>query len=177
MVTFNEAIHEAMSLGYIPAQVVARLPGTPLYIHQHGIQEITTPSVAAWKKYRFLDQFQKVLPDPITRMIQTSDGLRGFTIFSILISDGDNLLALKFILKESRCMLFVQNAQIPSLIEKLRMPGQEIPVSNRCFSICPVPNEIPIQAEGMLKISEILWISTLHFIYSVCEDKDTYQSA
>lgn len=166
-----------MSLGYIPAQVVARLPGTPLYIHQHGKQEITTPSVAAWKKYRFLDQFQKVLPDPITRTIQTSDGLRGFTISSVLISDGDNLLALKFIMKETRCMLFVQNTQISSLIEKLRTPGQEIPVSNRCFSICPIPNEIPIQAVGMVRIAEILWISTLHFIYSICEDKDTYRPA
>ncbi|NCD34564.1 MAG: hypothetical protein EOL87_14260 [Spartobacteria bacterium] len=174
MITFGHAIDEAMRLGYISPQVVARLPGTPIYIHHHGKQEISAPSVEAWKGYRFLDQFQKVLPSPITRTVQTSDGLLNFTVSSILVSDGDNLVAFKFMTKEDRCLLIVQNAQISSLIDKLRVPGQNIQVNNRGFSISPVPNEIPIQAEPMHKIVKILWITTLHFIYSICEETDSY---
>ena len=177
MITFEMAVNEAMRLGHISPDIISHLPNAPLYIYRYGKQDMTMPSAEAWQKYSYFEQFQKVLPAPITRTIQTSDSLRGYSIASILVSDGDILGAYKFMLKDQQCILFLQSAHIPSLIARLRVRGQGIDVNNKCFSISPVPNELPIREEPLRNAARILWITTLHFIYTACEEKNDYELA
>lgn len=177
MMTFDMAVNEAMRLGHIPPRIVSHLSNAPLYIYKYGKHDMTMPSAEAWQKYTCFDQFQKVLPSPIIRTVQTSDSLRGYSIASILVSDGDILGAYKFMLKDQQCILFLQSAYIPSLIAKLRAPGQGIDINNKCFSISPVPNELPIRDEPLRNVARILWITTLHFIYTTREEKNDYDLA
>ena len=165
MYTFDQAIQEATKAGYLPLPIVARLLESPIYIQDYGDQEIAMPSVEAWKNWTPMSDFQRVLPARVTRTIQVCKALRGFSIYSILLSDGVHLAAYKFLAKDAILMLSLQTAQIDGLMAQLRTPGQPIAVVNKCYSVRPVPNEISPSQEGIRDLLKTLWISTLHFIH------------
>ncbi|MFA6962736.1 MAG: hypothetical protein WC205_18415 [Opitutaceae bacterium] len=167
MISFPHAISILSEKSLITPEVREVLADAPLYVNHHGDSEILMPSRDAWLNFITRDDFQKVLPSPITKTIQTSKGLRGFRIYSILMSDGDRLVAYKILASDTTLGLIIQTHEIADTLKKVTEAGQPLQVSNKCFSVHPSFRELPDTDAAMLQLAKIFSVSTLHFIHSV----------
>lgn len=152
---------------------MALIKQAPLFIHHHGNQDVTMPSRSDWEKYSALPEFQKVLPEPIVKTVQASNGLRGFKVYSIFLSDGDKLAAYKMLTKDNALLLVLQVHSISATLEALKQPGQPINVFNKFYTVHPDNREIP-ESNEMNEVARILAITTWHLIYSMHLERSNY---
>jgi len=167
MISFPHSISILSDKGLITPGVREVLADAPLYVNHHGDSEIRMPSRDDWLNFSTRDEYQKILPSPITKTIQTSKGLRGFRIYSILMSDGDKLVAYKILASDTTLGLIIQSHDINDTLKKVTEEGQPIQVSNKCYSVSPSFRELPETDTAMLQLAKIFSVSTLHFIHSV----------
>jgi hypothetical protein len=175
MFSFPHAIsilEEEGMLTPIPKQVIA---DAPLYVNHHGDQEITMPSREAWQTFKISGEFQRVLPAPITKTIQTAKSLRSFRIYSILMSDGDKLVTKKILASDTLLLLVLQVFEIDRVLQAVTEPGQPLNAWNKCYSVRPKLEEVPESKAPMPELVKILAISTMNFLYSVHVDPEKYQ--
>jgi len=174
MISFPHAIAilEDEKLLSVPRQ---HIKDAPLYVRHNGSQEILMPSREAWRNFKISDEFQRILPAPITKTIQTSDGLRGHRIYSILLSDGDNLGAIKLLASDNGLIAMVQAYDIAATLKGVMDEGQPLQVQNRCYCLRPTRKGIPDNDRLFTELGRIFSVSTMHFIYSVHLDRECYQ--
>ncbi len=175
MFSFPHAIsilEEEGMLAPIPKQVIV---DAPLYVNHHGDQEITMPSREAWQTFKVSEEFQRILPSPFTKTIQTAKSLRSFRIYSILMSDGDKLVTKKILASDTVLLLVMQVFEIDRVLQAVTEPGQPLNTWNRCWSLRPNMEEVPESKAPMPELVKILAISTMHFLYSVHFDREKYQ--
>lgn len=123
----------------VPRQLVV---DAPLYIRHNGKDEILMPPREAWVGFKIRDEFQKVLPAPITKTIQTSDGLRGHRIYSILIADGENMAAIKMLASDAGLIAMVQAYDIAATLRGATEQGQPLQIRSRCICLRPTRKDI-----------------------------------
>ena len=174
MLTFKEAYEACEREGHFLRFQRDLLQKTPLYVQHYNEQQIIMPTPQMWKEFKFCDEFQRVLPCPITRTEQSCDELRGFRVYSILMTDGDTLLAQKMFTKDQMLLLMVQTCNIDDAMKQLRQSPQALTVFNRCFSVRPVPNDVSDDDQLIQWLSLPLLVTTFHFIYSVHLNRERY---
>ena len=156
---------------------MAMVESAPIHIHQHNDSQMTMPSPQKWREFKYSDDYPRILPSPVVRTDQTSDSLRGFRIYSVLISDGHTLVAHKMMTKDKMLILAVQICEIDRVMEQLRNSPQALNLHSRCFSILPVPNEIDENEPGIKGLALTLSVTTFHFIYSVHQSGEQRKAA
>lgn len=175
MYSFPQAIsilYEEGLLTTVPRQLIVE---APLYVHHHGDREIAMPSREKWASFKICEEFQRVLPAPITKTIQTSKSLCSFRIYSILMSDGDKLVTQKFLASDTTLMCVMQVYEITRVLRAVTEEKQPLNVWNKCHSLRPRFEEISETKEPMPELTRILGISTMEFLYSVHVDREKYK--
>lgn len=148
----------------IPRQAIV---DAPLFVHHHNNHPIVMPSREQWKAFRTCGEFQRVLPAPITKTIQTSKGLQGFRVYSVLMSDGDKLVTKKILAGDTDLILVLQVFDIDRVLQSVAEEGQVLDVWNRCLLVRPDRREVPETQPPMPDLVKVLAITTMHFLYSI----------
>lgn len=176
MISFPHAISLLNQQGLLDPLPLEAVKQAPLFVSHHSDQEIKMPSRQEWQKYIALPEFPKVLPAPITKTIQTANSLRGYRVYSILMSDGDRLLAHKMLANDNLLLLMLQVHPIADTLQKACAEGQPLDLSCKCYTVYPEKKQVPETEPQIASLARTLCVSTMHFIYSIHLGKNRYQA-
>jgi hypothetical protein len=175
MLNFSQCYDACETAGHFPFVQRQMMEGSPHYVHEYNENEILMPTPLQWQNFKCCDEFQKILPAPITRTTQTCNALRGFKVYSVLMSDGDRMTAQKMLTKDENLILMVQAFDITEVLPQLKMSPQALNVHHTCYSVLPVPDDLSDHHEILSALATPLLVTTFHFIYSVHASKQRYQ--